>query len=172
MDISQCGTEAEVEKVLSGENPRISRNADGQFVKGCAPGPGRRKGVTPAADIIRQGLAVHGPELLAVAIEEARDKRNTKLLSDLLKFMVAGKRASYEPVVIEGIEHAATLEEKTRCVMEAATSGKIAPDVAATLLQGYERAEQAQKVEALNAKLDSLTRVVEGKIMNRGYSNG
>lgn len=164
------GAKAEAKTPLSGESPK-TRDKHWLFSKGCKPGPGRPKGST-TSDIIRRQLEQHGESLVAVAVEEARDNRNTKLLSDLLKFMVAGKRAAYDPVVIPGIEQAATLEEKTQLIMEAATSGHISADVAATLLQGYERAEQAQKVEALTSRLDSLTRTVEGRILNRGLSNG
>lgn len=174
-NISQCEKgglgEKEQKSSSPGDLPKIHRTKDGLFAKGNPGGPGRPKG-SSAGDIVRMALAEHGDDLIAVAIEEARDKRNTKLLSDLLKFMTAGRRSTYEPVQIPGIEQAATLEEKTRCIMEAATAGTIPADVAATLLQGFERAEQAQKVEALTARLDTLTRVVEGRVLNKGYTNG
>jgi hypothetical protein len=173
--VSHCEIEAgsqEENKNSSLAAPRKNYHAPGSNRFGPGnPGGGRKPGSSPI-DQIKKQLSEHGPKLVETALKLATEQNNVRLLSDLLKFLLASKRAAYDTVVVPGIELAETLEQKTQLVLEAVTSGAIPADIGQAILAGYEKSEAAQKLELLNTRLDSLTRVVEGRILSKAYTNG
>lgn len=74
-----------------------------------------------------------------------------------LERVYAAPRQAHEAVEIEGLAgDATTYAEQAAAVRQALARGKIAPDVAASILTGIKDAAVAERVEALTSEIEGL----------------
>ena len=158
--------EVDTQKVSSVKSPRILKDPEtGRFLPGNKAG-GRPLGSVSAATRARELLGQHAEELVAIAIEQVREGKNTALLSDLLRFAMPQQRSQLQNIVVPAAAMAlerGDFESALGAVTQAVLNGELSPDAAKTVTDSIRSAEEAKRLKHLQDRVDELSRrVVEG----------
>lgn len=139
----------------------------GRFLPGNRAG-GRPLGSVSAATRAREILTQHAEELVALAIEQVREGRNTALLSDLLRFAMPQQRSQLQNILVPDAAAAlkrGDFDAALGAVTQSVLNGELSPDAAKTVTDSIRLAEEAKRLKSLQDKVDELSRrVIEGSV--------
>jgi hypothetical protein len=125
-----------------------------QFQKGVSGNPaGRPVGVKDRRTALREVLECRGEELLSKAVERALEGDTAVLITLLSKII---PRLKPESLVIESPIVGSNPFEQATALVASTLSGKIAPSVAAELMQSLANAVRIEEACELRARIEAL----------------
>ncbi len=134
-----------------------TRDKKGRWQRGVSGNPQGR----PVSNPARRLLMENAENLVTTAIEMALSG-DTAALNTCLSRIIPQYRPVQEPVNID-INTDADLTVIGRQVVAAAATGQVAPDVAASLLQGLGTLARVTEIELLKARLEAIERVLKAQ---------
>ena len=139
----------------------------GRFLPGNKAG-GRPLGSVSAATRAREMLSQHAEELVAIAIEQVREGKNTALLSDLLRFAMPQQRSQLQHILVPQAADAlkrGDFDSALGAVTQSVLNGELSPDAAKTVTDSIRLAEEAKRLKSLQDRVDELSRrVIDGTV--------
>jgi len=134
----------------------VKRDRNGRWVKGQSGNlKGKPPGIADLRTVARNLLESRQEELVRALIDRAA-AGDVAALKLALERVYAAPRQAHEAVEIEGLADATTYAEQAAAVRQALARGKIAPDVAVSILTGIKDAAVAERVEALTSEIEGL----------------
>jgi hypothetical protein len=129
------------------------RDPRGRFTVGCAPGPGRRPGRGPAAEL-RAALAEDLHPILQALRAKALEG-DTAAIGLILSRLVAPLKPE-EPATEIELPASGTLSDIARATIAAVAQGQVAPSQAASLIGALAAAARVVEVDELQARVQAL----------------
>lgn len=130
----------------------VERTPSGQFAPGRSGNPaGRPKS---ASVELRRQLAEHGPALVSKAVELAL-AGDPQALRICLDRIAPPLKSTAAPVTVE-LPTDAGLAGTARAFVDAAAQGRLAPDIAATLVQAVSGLARVVEIDEIEKRLAAL----------------
>lgn len=132
---------------------KTERDPRGRFTVGCAPGPGRRPGRGPAAEL----RAALGQDLHPIlqALRAKALEGDVGAIGLILSRLVAPLKAE-EPTTEIQLPASASLSDAARATIQAVAQGQVAPSQAASLIGALAAAARVVEVDELQARVLAL----------------
>ena len=135
------------------DNHDVTRHKDGRFKPGTSGNP---KGRPPSMSTeMRTRLSEASPAILDKIIDSAEsgDMTAARLVMERLAPV---RKASCEPVVIDGLEAAESLSDKAKRILNSVARGECPADIGATLIQSIGTVAKIIEIDELDRRLAAL----------------
>ncbi|GAA5138058.1 hypothetical protein GCM10023339_78620 [Alloalcanivorax gelatiniphagus] len=127
-----------------------------QFKPGKSGNPkGKPKGAQSRFTKMREELKTDLPDLLE-STKQAALAGDMTAMRLLLERTLPPLKATAAPLVIEGLEQAATLTDKAALILAAIARGDMPPDVGASLVDALGRLAKLKELDDLEARIAAL----------------
>ncbi len=135
------------------ENHDVTRHKDGRFKQGVSGNPKGRPPMMPAEMRIR--LIEASPAIIDKIIESAEsgDMTAARLVMERLAPV---RKASSEPVVIDGLEAAESLSDKAKYILNSVSRGECPADIGTTLIQSISAVAKIIEIDELERRISVL----------------
>ena len=135
------------------ENHDVTRHKNGQFKQGSSGNPKGRPPIMPTE--MRTKLTEASPAIIEKIIESAQsgDMTAARLVMERLAPV---RKASSEPVVIDGLEAAESLSDKAKCILNSVARGECPADIGATLIQSIGAVAKIIEIDDLERRISVL----------------
>jgi len=130
--------------------------ASSRFKPGQSGNPaGRKKGSRNHITKLLAALEKDLPQLIA-AVKARALEGDTAALRLLLERLIPTKKSESSLVVIENIDSAKTLTEKSTLIMDAIANGRIPPDVGSSLISALGNTAKIMEIDDLQKRVEAL----------------
>ena len=135
------------------DNHDVTRHKDGRFKQGSSGNPNGRPPMMPAT--MRTRLTEASPAIIEKIIELAQsgDMTAARLVMERLAPV---RKASSEPVFIDGLETADRLSDKAKCILNSVARGDCPADIGATLIQSIGAVAKIIEIDELERRISVL----------------